>query len=620
MRNWIDITTRRFVPQVPFLSSSLLLEFAGDNSRQLDSTVQVLQQHFSAPLQRVGGPKRIYDIEESGQRGAVYVIGNTVRAIGLGWKDIAAGVCSVYVWNALNLFKQPDFEIVLPVVGNFDKMAERIVGLLHSQIEGEVEIDFTAPKAPAIKPPAFATNRTPVLAEARRSTDAEFISMVQQMYGQKAKSLTWPEIIAVAETNKVQVPGGIRHNRNLKTDAHHWNLSGSDAPDVVPGLEKGLGAPVEAPDAVAAPDFQPLVQLSKAKEIKRLVGAGKIYIMGRKPNGAFFRVPGAEEYSAQMERLLARDLESGTGKQTMEEQYELLADRVALVASGKSQYIKALLITGAPSSGKSYNVMQTIKKTLNMEAGTDYIVKKGVVTRPALYRILIEQINGMVIFDDCDGVVDDKNAINMLKGALDTDPIREISYDVRGTINIAVLPEEQRTEYCMRLSRVLRAIPDPSDADYFAPYAKIKGKKAAPTAPPEDDDGGFDSEYEEEPDESMDAAIFDYVTQHLPNKVDFQGRIIFISNLEVDEWDSAITSRAVTINLSFSDLEMLDYIEKIKGSFESSLDDEQKSDVMIYLRELWTLGKINRSINFRLVQMCFDYRLMPSWKKLMALL
>jgi hypothetical protein len=51
---------------------------------------------------------------------------------------------------------------------------------------------------------------------------------------------------------------------------------------------------------------------------------------------------------------------------------------------------------------------------------------------------------------------------------------------------------------------------------------------------------------------------------NLPNKIDFKGRIIFISNMREDEWDSAILTRCFHQNMEFSDAEMLDYIETIK--------------------------------------------------------
>jgi hypothetical protein len=46
----------------------------------------------------------------------------------------------------------------------------------------------------------------------------------------------------------------------------------------------------------------------------------------------------------------------------MEEQYNQLDKKVELVAGGKASFIKSLLITGMPSSGKTFRVMKTIKE------------------------------------------------------------------------------------------------------------------------------------------------------------------------------------------------------------------------------------------------------------------
>jgi hypothetical protein len=62
---------------------------------------------------------------------------------------------------------------------------------------------------------------------------------------------------------------------------------------------------------------------------------------------------------------------------------------------------------------------------------------------------------------------------------------------------------------------------------------------------------------------------------------------------------------------------MLDYIEKIQNNMDAShITPEQKSEVIAYIREVWTTGKLSRTINFRLILAAFDMRLMDNWKEL----
>lgn len=87
----------------------------------------------------------------------------------------------------------------------------------------------------------------------------------------------------------------------------------------------------------------------------------------------------------------------------------------------------SLVITGEGGLGKSY----TVKKELlikDLTKGMDYEIIKGFSTPRGLYRTLYENNGKLIIFDDCDEVLDDKIAKNLLKGALDSYDSREISW------------------------------------------------------------------------------------------------------------------------------------------------------------------------------------------------
>ena len=104
--------------------------------------------------------------------------------------------------------------------------------------------------------------------------------------------------------------------------------------------------------------------------------------------------------------------------------------------------LPSAVITGEGGLGKSYTVLTSLEKNgftnitdlSNFEVGAkinkakSYTVVKGYSTAKGLYRTLFEN-NGMVIvFDDCDSILKDDVAKNLLKGALDSYSKRYISW------------------------------------------------------------------------------------------------------------------------------------------------------------------------------------------------
>lgn len=451
----------------------------------------------------------------------------------------------------------------------------------------------------------------------RRVSDAEFIKLAQQVLGPKAAKMTWVDIVQFADSQNVQVPGPIRMNKNLKLDVHHWNLSGlaPDEADVDKKVAKDLNIDVEP--ATAEDDAE--IRLQNIKKVRNLVSANKLYLFGRK-KGAFFRVQGAEEVLAQLERALSRELET-KGDSTMDEQYNDLSERVKLVASGKSSRLKSLLLVGAPRSGKTFTVMKTIED-MGLRDGIDYFVQKGKTTEAALYRSFIEQLNGLTIFDDCDSVIKNEDSVNMLKGALDSSPIRELNYGTtRTTLNVAVLPREERDRYVEIVAKVLRMMEVSNDEYSFAKsiLKKLGGLRLALKGFKQDEDDNDDDNDDIDVNEDEQERVFDYMRTKLPNKISYKGMIIFISNLQKDEWPDAIVDRAFVQEMNFKDDEMMDYIDKIKDKISTpGLTSEMKQETWEYVTDLWRTGKLKARVNFGLAFEAFDLRLTPNWKRMIS--
>jgi hypothetical protein len=104
------------------------------------------------------------------------------------------------------------------------------------------------------------------------------------------------------------------------------------------------------------------------------------------------------------------------------------------------------IITGEGGLGKTFTVIKTLEANglkntsslLELEDESDepilrdesmFTVVKGFSTAKGLYRILYEHQNSTLVFDDCDSVMKDPVALNLLKGALDSYDERIISWN-----------------------------------------------------------------------------------------------------------------------------------------------------------------------------------------------
>lgn len=132
---------------------------------------------------------------------------------------------------------------------------------------------------------------------------------------------------------------------------------------------------------------------------------------------------------------------------TITERFNFLEDFTGMVADRTSA---SLLVTGEGGLGKTFTIMKSLKrlgfKNVNDLIGfssgdnippelskTLYTVVKGFSTAKGLYRTLFENRNGLVIFDDCDSVLKDPVAVNLLKGALDSYDKRTITWNAESS-------------------------------------------------------------------------------------------------------------------------------------------------------------------------------------------
>jgi hypothetical protein len=244
---------------------------------------------------------------------------------------------------------------------------------------------------------------------------------------------------------------------------------------------------------------------------------GKVVVRSKYESAVKAKLAEMSGTVAEAEQVIAAKNE----KYGINERFAFVEKLVTMVATGVQP---SAVITGEGGLGKTYTVTKTLEANglkdisdlADFQVGTVlnarkcFVFVKGYSTAKGLYRTLFENQKGTIVFDDCDAVLKDTVALNLLKGALDSYGKRVISWN-----------------------------------------ADMK-----------DDD--------------------------LPRSFNFEGRVIFISNMDQDKIDQAIRSRSMMIDLSMTLTQKIDRMEHIAMSdeFLPEYDKQCKMDALNLIREV----------------------------------
>lgn len=97
--------------------------------------------------------------------------------------------------------------------------------------------------------------------------------------------------------------------------------------------------------------------------------------------------------------------------------------------------VRAMIVVGPPGVGKSYGVEKQLEKAgIYSELGSrpkPYDVVKGAMSAIGLYCKLFnyKEKDNVLVFDDCDSVLQDELSLNILKAALDSKKTRKICWN-----------------------------------------------------------------------------------------------------------------------------------------------------------------------------------------------
>ena len=128
-----------------------------------------------------------------------------------------------------------------------------------------------------------------------------------------------------------------------------------------------------------------------------------------------------------------------TGEETDEQaidriaaRFEILDEMAEAVSTSK---VRAMIVSGPPGIGKSYGVERALEKRSMFDdianQARKFEVVKGAMSPIGLYKKLYEHSakGHVVCFDDCDAILYDDLALNLLKAALDTGKKRTLHWN-----------------------------------------------------------------------------------------------------------------------------------------------------------------------------------------------
>ena len=116
----------------------------------------------------------------------------------------------------------------------------------------------------------------------------------------------------------------------------------------------------------------------------------------------------------------------------IQQRFDILDEMTKACINGD---VRAMIVVGPPGVGKSYGVEQQLNKAnvyteLSSRPKT-FDVVKGAMSAIGLYTKLFnyKEKDNVLVFDDCDSVLQDKLSLNILKAALDSKATRKICWN-----------------------------------------------------------------------------------------------------------------------------------------------------------------------------------------------
>jgi hypothetical protein len=501
---------------------------AEDRQSDINRIIIMIQkrmpQLLNTKIYRFGGDDGIEELT-NGARGYLYFFG---KGKAFRVRVRKHHIEAFDIWKQYTLNGRPDFTMdtkdltVAQIAGELKKIAQTI----KTPKTGTVEISTVA-ESISIE---FNDN-DPLLEMAKGVSPDQFLKFAKDA-GVNVNDVTFDQIVKIARDNNVGVPNK-KWLDGQKIGRGKWTLvPGGASQDGV----KNDGGKVEVS---AGQKGDPIMYIK---------------VTAQDPDTKKF-LPTADNKQAQALYKQIQQSLSADRKPTEEEMRDvdsLYGDLHRLVTMACKGSLRSLLIYGGPGTGKTYTIMQAIKEA-GLKKSQDYVKLSGKASAVEIYKTLFMfRKGGMILFDDLDSMWKDKDASNYLKAALDTSPIREISSLSNQMKNVAKMTDEEREEYNDRFDKYLAGEDSSAEDD-------------------EEDEDGDDEDGGKKKKSKKEKMKF-------PSTFDFKGRVVFISNLRKEEFDTAIMSRSAKIDMSLTPAETLKRMRTILptlGGTDVSVEDKE---------------------------------------------
>ena len=230
---------------------------------------------------------------------------------------------------------------------------------------------------------------------------------------------------------------------------------------------------------------------------------------------------------------------------------EIMEDITDVVNAVALGNVNGMMLSGKAGTGKTHTVTTALEKQ-----SCHYVMISGSTSTPGIVETLFDNNNGVIVFDDCDSVFDEQESRNILKAALDTKKVRTISYMKKN-------PKFYDPEKIMSPEHL----------------------------------------------EEMETA------GRIPNRFEFTGRIIFISNLKKEKLDpdGAIRSRSLIIDVSPDDMTIMERMKRLIKFMEPlDMPIEEKEEVFEYIKD-----SKNVSMRTFVKAACFKQTGVKNWKRIL---
>lgn len=132
----------------------------------------------------------------------------------------------------------------------------------------------------------------------------------------------------------------------------------------------------------------------------------------------------ADDLFANPTVVTPAEVQVSTPRWNVNQKFDFLGKLVHLVIT---EVNPSCVILGDGGLGKTYTVKSQLTKA-GLTEGIDFEFFSGTATAAGLYRLLYENNGKLIVFDDCDAVLKDPTAVNVLKAALDSYDVRKVAW------------------------------------------------------------------------------------------------------------------------------------------------------------------------------------------------